>query len=312
MAKKIIISVLLLLLAGCVETAPPAEDRGTEKLTVAATFYPLAEFAARAGGDQIEVIQIIPDGAEPHEYEPSPRDIALIYSADIFLVNGAGLDVWAERIREELEGKGVKVIVMAEHIDLLKSGGDGHADEENEAHGGNGTDPHFWLDPLNAVKEVEIIRDALIEKDPANADLYKKNTDAYIKLLREIDSQYEIKLSSCDQNEIITSHAAFGYLADRYGFTQTGISGISPQEEPSTAKIAALADLAKSKNIKYIFFETLVSPRLAETLAAEVGAQTLLLHPIGGLNAEDIASGKNYATLMLDNLTNLSIALECR
>jgi len=322
MKKIIVFSFLtLILLAGC-ETQNVSQndtvEPGEEKIVIAATFYPLAEFAKHVGGDLVEVSQVIPSGAEPHEYEPTAKDITRIYSAGIFLVNGANLDTWAEKITEELEQKDVRVIVMSDHIKLLTSEEEDEDHDESEAreeadtHSHIGADPHFWLDPLNAVKEVELIRDALIELDPSNKSVYETNALAYMTQLGNLDEEYKTGLSDCARAEIITSHSAFGYLADRYGFTQYGISGISPQEEPGARKIAQLADMAKEKNIKYIFFETLVSPRLAETLADEAGAQTLLLHPIGGLTNEDVIAGKNYVTLMRENLESLKIALECR
>lgn len=314
---------IIFLLSGCSGDEriinPADSNKGTAIIQISATFYPLAEFAEHVGGDLVEVTQVIPNGAEPHEYEPTAKDMVRIYNSRIFLVNGANLDAWAEKITEELSQRDVRVIVMADQMSLLNSGGedeeheeDGDHEEDDEPHSHVGADPHFWLDPLNAIKEVEQIRDALMEIDPVNKSDYETNAQIYMAQLRALDEEYKMGLADCERSEIITSHSAFGYLADRYGFTQYGISGISPQEEPSTRKIAELAEMAKEKNIKYIFFETLVSPRLAETLANEVGAQTLLLHPIGGLTNADIVAGNNYVTLMRENLESLKTALECR
>ncbi len=314
MIKKLISLAIFFFLSGCSGdegiTNPADNQEQPAKIQISATFYPLAEFAEHVGGESVKVTQVIPNGAEPHEYEPTAKDIARIYNDGIFLVNGANLDTWAEKITEELRQRDIRVIVMADHLNLLTSGGE--EDEDDENHSPIGADPHFWLDPLNAITEVEQIRDGLIEIDPAQKSDYENNAQSYINELRALDEEYKMGLAACERSEIITSHSAFAYLADRYGFTQYGISGISPQEEPSAKKIAELADLAKEKNIKYIFFETLVSPRLAETLANEVGAQTLLLHPIGGLTNADIVAGKNYVTLMRENLESLKTALECR
>lgn len=320
MKKYIALSVFsLMLLAGC-ETENIAQNDTVEpeeeKIVIAATFYPLAEFARNVAGDKAEVIQIIPNGADPHEYEPTAKDLVTVHQSSLLLANGAHLDPWVDKIRPELEEKGIKVIVIAEHVDLLSSAltsGHKHEDEhENEDEHEHEQDPHFWLNPVIAIHQIELIQEALIELDPSNSSDYSKNANAYIQQLKDLDEEYRQKLSDCRQKTIITSHAAFGYLAQRYGFTQIGISGISPQEEPSIQKIAELADMAKSENIKYIYLEALASPRLSQTLASEVGAETLLLHPLGGLTTEDNKEGNNYITIMKSNLNNLVIGLECK
>lgn len=279
-----------------------AEERTVpagKKLSVAVTFYPLEEFARAVGGDLVSVATIVPAGAEPHEYEPTPQNILSAYRADAFLLNGAGLDPWAEKIRPELAGRGVTVVQMSEGIALLSG-----SEEER--------DPHFWLDPVFAQKETEMIRDAFIARDAAHEAVYTENAERYLAALRELDAAYRGGLAQCGLDTIVTSHEAFAYLAKRYGFETLSVSGLSPEAEPSPRRLAEIAQTVRDRGIRYIFFETLVSPKVAETLARETGTQTLVFDPLEGLTDEDRAAGKNYLGIMRDNLDNLRTALECQ
>lgn len=270
------------------------EKERKNRITVITSFYPLYEFANAVGGEQIDVVNLVPAGSEPHEFEPTSQQIASLYLAHIFLFNGSGLDPWAEKIQEELIKKGVAVVHMSKHIDLLKN------------------DPHFWLDPVLAQQEVEVIRDTLIQIDSSNEKNYRDNANVYLAKLSELNKKYKDGFIACQKQEIITSHAAFGYLAKRYDFTVISISGLSPEEEPSPKRMGEIATLAREKQIQYIFFETLVNPKLSETIAHEIGAQTLVFNPIEGLTEEDIHSGKDYISIMEDNLTNLKLARSCQ
>lgn len=278
----------------------------SEKLKVIATFYPLAELARQVGGELVDVTNITPTGAEPHDYEPSPRDIIKIRSAKVFLLNGGNIDVWAEKIQNDLKKRGIEVINMSESLrkstQLLRSQGKN----------GERFDPHFWLDPILRQEQVAIVRDTFIKVDPENAEYYRKAGEDYINRLVTLDQEYKDGLRHCAIREVVVSHAAFGYLAKRYQLEMIYISGISPDQEPSPRRLAEISLLAREKNIKYIFFETLLSPKLAETVAREIGAKTLVFNPIEGLTDEEIRAGKNYISLMEDNLKNLRIALQCK
>lgn len=290
---------------------PAVTDNGTTgggKLQVIATFYPLAEFSRMAGGEAVEVSSIVSPGIEPHEYEPTPRDIISLEQADIFVMNGAGMEPWAERLAPGLREKGVIVLNASESVLLLAAEEIGH-EQETEQEGAY--DPHFWLDPVFAASIVDSIRDALIEKDQAHAAAYEASVTRALSGLAALDAEYRSTISSCSRHKVITSHNAFAYLSQRYGFTAHSISGISPETEPSAGRMADLVDLAEKENIRYIFFETLVSPKVSETLAREIGAETLVFDPIEGLSPEDTALGKDYFSVMRENLANLSKALEC-
>ncbi|MEN8262591.1 MAG: zinc ABC transporter substrate-binding protein [Nitrospirota bacterium] len=274
------------------------------KIKITASFYPLAHFAEQVGSDYADVTNIMPPGAEPHEFEPTPRDIKKVYTSDIFLFHGAGIDPWAERIWPDLKKQGTAVLKMAEHISITHS--------DPKFNGNRYSDPHTWLDPLLAIREVEAIRDALIYTDADNKEIYNRNSQSYIRKLSGLHEKFVSGLKDCSRQNIIVSHNAFSYMADRYGLTIHSITGISPEEEPSARKMIELVKLARKMNIKFIFFEELLSPRLAETIADEAGAKTLVLNPLGGLTSKNIDEGRTYISVMEDNLRNLRIALECR
>jgi zinc transport system substrate-binding protein len=172
-------------------------------------------------------------------------------------------------------------------------------------------DPHVWLNPQLAKNEVRRITDGYISIDPTNTMFYQENEKALDDKLDQLDSEYKEGLANCQNKDIITSHAAFAYLAEQYGLNQVAISGLSPDEEPSAQQLADVANFARKNNVRYIFFESLVSPKLSETIASEIGAKTMVLDPIEGLSDDDIKQGKNYFTVMEDNLKNLQTALQC-
>ncbi|NBS41604.1 ABC transporter substrate-binding protein, partial [bacterium] len=176
---------------------------------------------------------------------------------------------------------------------------------------GNAFDPHFWLDPKLAKAEIALIRDTLMDADPANAKAYAANAAAYTETLAKIDAAYETGLSACKNPTVVTSHAALAYVAKEYGFDVISIAGLSPDEEPSAGRLAEIAAMVKAKKIGYIYFETLVSPKLAQTIAEEVGAQTLVFNPLEGLTEEETAAGKTYVSVMEENLANLKTGMMC-
>lgn len=286
------------------QPASTSQENQTKKVNVVASFFPLADFAQNIGGDFVNVTNITPAGAEPHDYEPTPQDIAKVYDAKLFIINGNGLDAWGEKIQSDLEAKGVFVVRISDSLNSLKSNS---PDEPSLQY-----DPHFWLNPVNAKKEVNLIADALVKIDPAHQTEYNQNRNSYAKQLTDLDQEYKSGLSMCMQHEIVTSHNAFNYMASQYGLTTLYILGLSPDEEPSPKAIADIATEAKQKGIKYIFFESLVSPKLAQTVSSEIGAQTLELNPIEGFTDEEIAAGKNYLGQMKANLANLKTALQCQ
>lgn len=301
MKKILIIITFLVALIGAIyffanKSQTPTD---TNKIHVTASFYPLYYFTREIAGDKASVVNLTPSGVEPHDYEPTPRDIARLQQNKLLIVNGAGLEPWAEKLSGDLTAKGVTTVTATEGISLQEG--------EDEHH-----DPHVWLSPVLAQQQAEKILQGLIKVDPQNKSYYEANAKSLQEKLAALDQQYKSTLNTCQQKEFVTSHAAFAYLAKEYSLTMTSIAGLSPEKEPSAAELAKVATFAKENNVNYIFFETLVSPKLSETVAHEIGAKTLVLDPIEGIGDDEISAGANYFTVMEDNLRNLQEALQCK
>jgi zinc transport system substrate-binding protein len=310
---------LLFLLAACgAKEAPATENAGNEAqgevLSVYASFYPMYDFAVKIGGEKALVTNMVPAGTEPHDWEPAAADIAGLEGADVFVYNGAGMEHWAEDILEALQSKGLIAAEASAGISLLE-GHHAHGDEEEaaeEAHEEEeeGYDPHVWLDPLNAKREMENIKNAFASADPDNADYYEANYARYAAELDALHAEFEAALSALPNRDIIVAHEAFGYLCAAYGLNQVAIEGLSPDSEPDPAKMAEIIDFAREHAMKVIFFEELVSPKVAEAVAEAVGAETRVLSPIEGLSDADAAAGGDYFSVMRQNLESLKIALQ--
>lgn len=295
---------LLMLLFSIAFKEKPSKKEG---FSIAASFYPLAHFAQKAAGPDIEVLMITPAGAESHDFEPTPRDLKRVSEADIFIYNGAGLDPWAERIAPALKQARVTTIEMASHFDLIKSA------EHDGGHDADGAfDPHIWLDPILSAKQVTIIGEALAAKDPANASIYRANSGLYAGELQKLDEEFRKGLGKCGRRDIVVAHDAFSYLGKRYNLNMIAVTGVFAGEEPSPRRISEITKIVREKSIKYVFFEPLASPKIARIIARETGAEVLELNPLEGLTKEEEASGKDYISIMRDNLSNLRKALECR
>ncbi len=295
--------VALGLLAGCSFAAPFSSQK---KARVAVSFFPLEYFASHVAGDHAEVVSVVPSGLDPHDFDPTPKKLAAVYSSQLFVYSGAGLEPWADRIRPELEAKGIKVLKMSEHVDLL-SGASGKVTKDVTQ-----ADPHIWLDPVLAQRQVELIRDALVAMDPNRANDYGEHASSLLAKLASLDSDFRSGLSSCGDHTVILSHAAFQYLAQRYGFKMLSISGLSPQQEPSPKDFVGLVDQAKNLGLHYIFFEKRTNPKLAETLASEISGETLdLYHIDGGFSPEELANPNLYLDQMRLNLEQLRKAMGC-
>ena len=307
MKKNILIFfAFFLLLAGLVflvvrHASEQSKTVQTGRLQVVASFYPLYFFSSQIGGDKVEVTNIVPAGAEPHDYEPTAEDMAKMESSKLIVLNGGGLEAWSDDIKKNIDSKSTTIITAGEGLTTQEVTEDGQA----------GTDPHVWLDPPLAEKMVDSIAQGFEQVDPANKSYYQNNADVLKAKLNDLDIAYRQGLSTCKEKNIITSHAAFGYISTTYGLSQVPIAGLSPDAEPSPRQLADIVKFAKDNNVKYIFFESLVSPKLAQTIATEIGAQSLVLDPIEGLGDQELSQGKNYFTIMQDNLINLQTALQC-
>jgi zinc transport system substrate-binding protein len=292
--------IVILTLVALVKVGPrPTGTAG--KLAVTATFYPMAEFARQVGGDRVAVTTMVRPGVEPHDYEPSPGDLTGLYRSQLFVYNGAGLEQWVPRIQAELAAGHITVVDASTGVPTLGS------DSSPES----GTDPHLWLDPVRAAAQVGNIEAGLVRADPAHAQYYHERAAAYRDQLAKLGQAYRVGLEHCTRHDVVASHRTLGYLADRYGFNALAIAGLSPESEPPPQKLAGIAAFIQAHELKYIFFEKLVSPKLAQTLAHETGAQTLVFDPLEGLAPQAAAHGQNYLTIQQANLNNLRLALNC-
>jgi len=216
-------------------------------------------------------------------------------------VNGV-VEPWLQKVQKDFTEKKIPVLTTGDGLFSLEARGEG---------GRLLQDPHIWLSPRLAKRLVERIRDVLIQKDGEHGEQYRLRTETLIERLTDLDERFVRGLAGCGEQSFVTAHAAFGYLAADYGLTQMGIAGLSPDAEPTAQALAEIAQVAKSHKIPYIFFETLTSSKLSDTIAHEIGARTLVLNPLEGLSEEEVKGGKTYFTEMQQNLDHLRLALAC-
>jgi len=275
-----------------VKTGPvPASD----KMLVTASFYPLAFLAEEIGGDKVSVTNLTPTGAEPHEFEPSARDMAEMERSRVVIVNGLGLEPWIENAQKNIDPKKTSLLIIGEGRDISQKG-----------------DPHIWLSLGIMHGMAKQIALTFSEVDSANGATYFNNLAKFDKKINTLADEYRTGLAECKLKSFVTSHNAFGYLADQWGLKQISIAGLSPEAEPSPKDLGNIVSFSKENNVKYIFFESLVSPKLSETIAREIGATTLVLDPIEGITEQDRLKGTDYFSVMRKNLANLRIALSCK
>ena len=277
--------LLTLSACGAGADSPSAEAPGVVR--VAAGLYPLAEVVRQVGGDLVQVDDLTPPGAEPHDLELSPPEIETVDQADLLVVLGGGF----QPALESLAGRNTSLVV-AERI-AKGSGPPG--------------DPHFWLDPMTVGEVAGLVADELARLDEANEGAYRANTKAFAIELASLHEEMEVGLRDCSTKTLVTAHDSFGWLASRYGLRAESIAGLSPDQEPDPARLAELTDLVKEEKVTTVFTETLVSARVAETLARETGVTTAVLDPL-----ESAPADGGYLEAMRSNLRVLREGLGCR
>jgi zinc transport system substrate-binding protein len=278
---------------------------------VVAGFYPLAEAATRVGGDRVEVTNLTPVGAEPHDLEIEPDDVDTLEDADVVLYLGQGFQPAVEEIAGRLDAAALDLLDGIA-LDEAEAGHEGEeGDEGGDGDDHDGLDPHFWLDPQLFVDAVEQIEGALADASPGDAETFAANAQDYIADLTALDEEIEGQLTGCERDDMVVSHAAFHYLAERYGLEQVPVAGLSPEVEPDPDRIAELADLIEERDVTTVFYEDLVSPEVAETLAREARVDTAQLSPLEGLTDDQNVLGEDYTTIMRANAAALVDALGC-
>ncbi|MEU2229790.1 metal ABC transporter substrate-binding protein [Streptomyces vietnamensis] len=296
----------LVTLSACSGTSDAADKNSAGKLDVVASFYPMQFLAEQIGGGHVAVNTLTKPGVEPHDLELKPKQIGELGEADIILY----LKGIQPAVDDAIAQAGVKNTVDAATLTKLEEHGTevGHDHEGEEAHGGEaGADPHIWLDPVKYAEVAKGVGSALEKADPDHAADYEKNTEALVKKLGDLNTEFETGLKNTATKTFITTHSAFGYLAERYGLEQEGIAGMDPESDPSPARVKELQDIAKKDKVSTVFFETLASDKTAKTLAQDTGLRTDVLDPLEGIT--DKSKGDDYIEVMQSNLAALKNAL---
>ncbi len=300
-------SLLSLSACSAYSDAPAASASGTSTGTiqVAVAFYPFEFVTERVGGDLVNVESLTGAGVEPHDLELTPQQVASLSSVDL-VVYQKGFQSAVDAAVEQTQPK--LVVDTASFLTLLKASEDG-AESEDGKNDTTAYDPHTWLDPTNMVAIAEHVRDALTQIRPDDAQTFADNATSLIDDLNGLDATLKSELSNCAIKPFVTSHAAFGYLAKRYGLTQVGINGVEPDVEPSAARLAEVEKIATENHVTTIFFETLVSPTVSEAVANDLGLATAVLDPVAGLTKD--SQGSDYLEIMEANGLALQKANQC-
>lgn len=283
----------IILIMGWITAVAACSDAADEpgKVSVVANFFPVAEAAARVGGEFVEVRNLTPAGVEPHDFELRSTDVDRIEDAGVVFYVGSGFQPGVAAAVKRRDG--VTVDVAARLFD------------------GDASDPHFWLDPELMTEAVDRVRAGLAKADPEHATAFTANAAAYKQELSTVDAEYSATLASCARREIVTAHAAFSRLADRYGLVQHAITGVSPDAEPDPQRLGELSDLIKREGVTTVFYEELVPREFADTLARDAGVKVAVLSPIEGLTKKQVDAGDTYISVMRSNLAALRAALDC-
>ena len=279
-------------------------------VSVVASFYPIEFAVQQVGGEHVAVTSLTKPGAEPHDVELSPQDVAKVAEAGL-VVYAKGFQPAVDTAVDQEGSRHVFDVASVANLDLAAppEAEEGGAQTAAPPDAAAAKDPHFWLDPQRYAAVATAIGQRLGEADPANAATYTQNATAFTDKLGALDAEFRTTLASCARKHLVTSHAAFGYLSERYGFTQVPIAGLSPDVEPSAAQLAQVADFVKAHGVTTIYAETLVEPAFAETVAKSTGARLATLDPIEGLTSS--STGHDYLEVMRSNLATLKAGQGC-
>ncbi|WP_347861484.1 zinc ABC transporter substrate-binding protein [Salimicrobium sp. PL1-032A] len=333
---------LIIILTACGEESSGTDDQqqdsgdAEEEMKVYTTVYPLQFFAERIAGEDASVESILTPGSDPHTYEPTSKEMVEMAEADAFIYSGAGLESYAEQISDSIQSEDVEILEASKGIDLEEhvhnhgeeeeTHEEEHAHEEEEgtheeehaheeeasdgedSHAGHNhgeQDPHIWLDPIRSIQVAENVKNTLVEIRPEQEETFNENFEELKGELESLDQEFHDKLESAEKNKIIVSHAAYGYWEQAYGIEQIAVSGLSPTNEPSQKDLETIIETAEQNDLEHVFFEQNITPKVADVVKKEIGAEALRLHNLSVLTEEDIENEEDYFTLMQRNLETL-------
>lgn len=312
MKKRLLLPAVIAVffLVACGKTNTDSKKADKNEVKVMTTFYPMYEFTKEIVGNTGEVVLLTPAGVEPHEYEPSAKQIAEIKDAKVLVYNSSHMEEWVNDLKKDDKdvdfieaSKNIPLMEFSEEAKATEEEHEEEADREGEEH--SDLDPHVWLSPELAKTEVSTILSALVEKYPAHKAEFEKNAGKFIASLGQLTEEYHSSLSKATQKNLVTQHAAFGYLTKEFGLTQVPIAGISPEEEPTPSKLAELKKYVKDHKISIIYSEETANKKVAETLSKEAGIKLEELNPLESLTEQQMKDGENYISIMKDNLEAL-------
>jgi zinc transport system substrate-binding protein len=331
-------SVLMfsLILSGCgkTETVNKSDDKkNQDTLTVYTTIYPLEDFTKKIGGEFVKVHSIFPPNVDAHSFEPSQKEMVTLANSDLFIYTGVGLEGFADKASEALKKEDVKIVKAAEGIELIETEDEHHHEdgeseseqhedenghsEENEHedaeahddHIDGDLDPHVWLDPVLSIDLAKNIKNALSKLMPEHAAEFETNFNQLQNELEKLDKEFKTTIESSKTKNLLVAHAAYGYWEKRYGIEEIAISGLSPTQEPSQKELQKIIEESMEHNIHYVIFEQNVSPKVAEIIQKEIGAESLTLHNLEAITEENIKQNDDYFSIMRKNLETIKKAL---
>jgi zinc transport system substrate-binding protein len=301
---------VFILAVTCLMLSCQKNEEGIKKdsrLKVITSLFPLYDFAGNVGRDKVNVSLLLPPGVEPHSFEPKPGDMMKLNKADVFIYTNKYMEPWVEKLLQKTKNQNLAVADASQGIAMME---ETETEEHERGHGGK--DPHIWLDFSDAMKMVDNIRDVFVSKDPENKNFYLKNAEDYKAKLKNLDQQFQKTLSGCEKRVLVHGgHFAFGYLARRYHLQYIAAYGFSPNAEPRPEDLLKVSKSLRKNGLKYIFYEELISPRVAETVAKETGVSLLLLYTGHNVDKEAFDRGVTFIALMQKNLEHLKAGLQC-
>lgn len=304
--KKIVTTLALIItlaMGGFVFTGCGAKQE-SDKVLIYTSFYPLYDFATKVGGDKVEVINLVKPGEEAHSFEPSTQQMVGMEMADLIFINGLGMEHWVTELGQNIVSKVVDTSLGIATIEATTNQSEPHDDHEHE-----NADPHLWTSIRNSKKQMENIKNALMQKDPLHATYYQTNYTRYAFMFDGLDSQYTAVLANASTNHLVVAHRAFGYLAHDYNLVQYALTGVESTSEPDAQTLATIIDFINQNNIKAVFYQEMANPQVAQTIVSQTNAVLYPLSTLESLSQHDIDMGEDYLSVMARNLVYLQQGL---